>query len=641
MNRNIMKYFGIAAAAAGTLLAASCDDFLDVQPESAFTAEEIFSSEVETKAMLNSIYTKLCNQNLYGFAFPWQVRTNTDVEMASASSNTVDGRGNEANCFDMRPHWTSLLSIWNQAYQTINYCNDFLENMEASPLFSMEVSPSGPTNMQQMYGEVRVIRAMVYLDLVRTWGDVVFRTKSAQTGDNFYGEGVTDRNVILTTLINDLIEHERFLRYSDEIEEGVERASREYCQGLIGQLALCRGGYSLRPNGGAGEIRRENDWMSYYEIARTYLGKVISERRHTLEGVSFEQFWTNQTNWITQTGGDVIFEVPLMKEQNGNIGYNVGVRIDYDSDKPHAYGQGAANQASFCGMYPFTFDVRDLRMDVTCVPYKYTAELNQEPDFGGNAVAGWGCGKWNKIKMGGALTSSQGSTGINNIRLRYADVLLMYAEVENEITGAPTQAARDALKQVRRRAFAPADQSEMVDTYVDRLAGHDEFFEALKSERAWEFGGEGIRKYDLARWGIYGKTVRDLYHAFIDWGLRATGSGVRGDVRDRVYYQEVDNPALTGKKMLEFKGIKEYGDAIGDHTGWKYVEYARNWWGEGKNEEEGMMVPCNEVKWSLRGYINYNNASSITGEEPLRYLAPYPADVITTHRGTIKQQYGY
>ncbi len=49
----------------------------------------------------------------------------------------------------------------------------------------------------------------------------------------------------------------------------------------------------------------------------------------------------------------------------------------------------------------------------------------------------------------------------------------------------------------------------------------------------------------------------------------------------------------------------------------------------------------NDVKWSFRGCVNYNNYGSVSASDPVRYLMPYPVDVITSHRGSIKQQYGY
>lgn len=627
------------------ILLSSCDDFLDVSPESSFTADEIFSSESEAKMMMNTIYSKLCSQNLYGVAFPYTFNTNTDVEMKTNSTQTsTSGNGDDIHCFDARALWGSLENTWNDAYQAINYSNDFIENMEASSLFSKEVG-TAPTAMQQMYGEVKCLRAMIYLDLVRTWGDVVFRTSSSKAGDNFYDEGVTDRNTILSFLIDDLKAVEPMMKYATDISEGVERASREYCQALIGQLALYRGGYSLRPSSVSevGEMQRADDYLDYYRIAKDYLGRVIASGTHSLDKESFFDMWYNECNWTVTKGSDVIFEVPLLKESSGSYGYNVGISVGYNSDHPsHNYGS-ASNRISLCGLYPFTFDPRDQRLDITCVPYGYDEDLNQTVALGKSCVTGWNIGKWSKLYMQDPMVGTGGNTGINAIRMRYADVLLMFAEVDNELNNGPTAEAKAALTQVRNRAFKAEDQSEMVTSYVDALGDKESFFQAIVNERKWEFGGEGTRKYDLARWNLYGSVVKGLYEQFRDWGQRAQGMGVKGDVRDDVYYRIVDDPAHAGRTILEFKGLKEYGDAIGDHPaseGWRYhQEYAKQWWT--RNAETGEWEVHDDVKWSFRGFINYNNAETVQASDPVRYLCPYPSKIITSHRGSIQQQYGY
>lgn len=644
MKTLFIKHISAAALAIGACVSlASCEDFLDVSPESSFTTDEIFSSETETKAMMGSIYSKLTDRNLYGLALPYTFATNTDVEMkANGNQISTSGNGDDVNCFDVRSLWASLRNTWNSAYSAINYCNDFIENMEKSPLFSTEVTPSGPTEMQQMYGEVKCLRGLLYLDLIRTWGDVVYRTHSTEASETLYAEGTTSRDEIYSSLIEDLRDAEKYMKYASQLEEGVERASREYCQALIGQLALYRGGYSLRPGGTVGVMERPADYLEYYRIAKEYLGKVITEGHHSLDLESFETMWINECNWSVLNNGDVIFEIPMLKEYSGSLGYNIGMVIGYDSDNPtHNFGQGR-NNCSLCGLYPFTFDPRDLRLDITCVPYSYDVNLNQTVALGKSCVSGWNIGKWSKLYMKSTMTGYGDNTGINAIRMRYADVLLMYAEVENELNG-PTTSAKDALKTVRRRAFAAADRAEMVEDYVDALGTREDFFQAIMNERAWEFGGEGVRKYDLARWNKYGETLVNLYNKFTDWGKRAQGQGVLGDVRDQVYWREVPNPADPSRTVIEFKGLKEYGENIGDHPaseGWKNIQkYANQWWDRNKETDEWEVH--DDVKWSFRGFINYNNASSVQPTDPVRYIMPYPVEVITSHRGSIKQQYGY
>jgi hypothetical protein len=93
--------------------------------------------------------------------------------------------------------------------------------------------------------------------------------------------------------------------------------------------------------------------------------------------------------------------------------------------------------------------------------------------------------------------------------LRYADVLLMFAEAENQVNG-PTQAAYDAINMVRRRGFGkPVDLPDPVADLTAGLAQID-FFEAVQKERFRELSYEGIRKHDLLRWGNYVFTMQQM-----------------------------------------------------------------------------------------------------------------------------------
>ena len=99
MKTRFIKHLTAAIVGVGASVAlASCEDYLDVSPESSFTAEEIFSSETESKAMLGSIYSKLTDRNLYGLALPYTFKTNTDVEMTSNGNQfSTSGNGDEVH----------------------------------------------------------------------------------------------------------------------------------------------------------------------------------------------------------------------------------------------------------------------------------------------------------------------------------------------------------------------------------------------------------------------------------------------------------------------------------------------------------------------------------------------------------------
>lgn len=611
----------------------SCADFLDVQPPAGFEPEYIFSSEEEIKSLVTNIYSAMTRDEMYGGAFAYNLNTNTDVEMSSFKNNTVNSAGSDIGCYDVKPYWTTLNNTWNAMYSAINVSNDIIAGIESSPLYSAQ-GGTGNAEVKHMYGEVKTLRAMIYLDLIRTFGDVVFYTKPSESTDNFM-VGVTDRNKILEFLIDDLISVEPTMKYAVDLDYGVERASREYCQGLIGLLAMNRGGWALRPDkdnpSSIGYMERGDNFEHYYDIAIEYLGKVIKEGKHDLK-LSYEKLWENECNWTTAKDDDILFAVPMLKGTTGRYGYNVGVTV---TEGKHEYGS-ARNYATFCGTYLFSFDKEDLRRDITCVPYKYDKNLNQEMDMG---IAGMGAGKWSKLKMKSPLgSSSQGNTGINAVRMRFADVLLLYAEAVNERFG-PREDAKDALKRVRKRAFEPSRWTEKVETYVENLTTEEDFFNAVMNERKWEFGGEGIRKYDLARWNKYSEVIYNLYFEMIHWSDVARGIHVDGidDVPSHIYYKSVPDPVNAGRTVLDIVGIDEYTHA--KPAGYEEKEYVYAW--KVLNKETQAFEIASEISWSFRGFINLTNDQVVRPDQPLRYLCPYPTKVITDHRGLIENYYGF
>lgn len=617
----------------------SCNDFLENDPADGKSTETIYGSEANIKSRMTQIYSALTTDGLYGSTLLSGLNTNTDVEMTTYTSDVSNANGSDIGCFDAKSTWSTLNSVWNDLYSAINNCNEFIKNVEASPLFS-KVIVDKPSEIQQMCGEVKTLRAMLYLDLIRTWGDVVYVTEPTTVNDDFFHKSTTDRNEILSELITDLKTAEPLMKYASEMDEGVERASREYCQALIGQLCMYRGGWSLRPTPATpqamGTMERADDYQDYYHTAIEYFAKVINEGHHSLKQ-SFSNLWYNECNWKPVNDDDVLFEVPELKNYTGRLAYHIGVTV---ASGNHPYGS-ARNYLRFASTYLFSFDKRDLRRDETVVAYQYDKNLDQQIDFStSRAVSGFGAGKWSKLKMDSPLGSnSAGNTGINSIRMRYADVLLMYAEALNEVNNGPTPEALEALKTVRRRAFASADQAEMVDQYTSRLNDKESFFKAIVDERKWEFGGEGIRKYDLARWNKYGEVLYNLYHQLQDWGRASQGAYVAGidSVPRAIYYTWETNE--LGRKELKFHGIDEYGDGVGQPKGWKTEQFATNWYAI--NTETGEWEYSLSSQWSLRGFINPGNEATVNKDTPVRYLCPYPSKVITDHRGYITQQYGY
>jgi hypothetical protein len=131
-------------------------------------------------------------------------------------------------------------------------------------------------------------------------------------------------------------------------------------------------------------------------------------------------------------------------------------------------------------------------------------------------------------------------TGIDHILLRYADVLLMFAEADSWLNNGPTTAAVTAVKTVRKRAFKGNETLIDAETYPASLSG---FMGVVMQERAWELGTEGIRKWDLIRWNKLGEVLIATRAAFERFRTNPA-------TPKYVYYLPQSNPEIENPKVF-------------------------------------------------------------------------------------------
>jgi hypothetical protein len=156
--------------------------------------------------------------------------------------------------------------------------------------------------------------------------------------------------------------------------------------------------------------------------------------------------------------------------------------------------------------YFYLFDAADTRRDVTIATYNINANGTTKIGLASTALND---GKFRRDWITNptpSITSQVQFLGLKWQILRYSDVLLMFAEAENELFG-PNN-AYNAINMVRRRGFGKAINS--TDPTVD-LSGlsKPDFFKAIVRERSLELGGEGVRKYDLIRWNLIGTALSE------------------------------------------------------------------------------------------------------------------------------------
>lgn len=153
----------------------------------------------------------------------------------------------------------------------------------------------------------------------------------------------------------------------------------------------------------------------------------------------------------------------------------------------------------------YEYDQGDERRDINCVPYKWNGDGYTLDNLGtGQAHPGFNFGKYDYERMNRVVNSND--DGVNLPVIRYADILLMAAEIANEL--GDLASAKKYLTMVRQRAFSQADCAEHVTAYINSINGKDAMLRAIQKERLLEFPGEMLRKQDLIRWNILGREVK-------------------------------------------------------------------------------------------------------------------------------------
>ena len=137
----------------------------------------------------------------------------------------------------------------------------------------------------------------------------------------------------------------------------------------------------------------------------------------------------------------------------------------------------------------------DVRRDVSLSVTQYEGS-GKEKVVSPNNIS---IGKFRREWLVPVITGKQKYSGVDLPVIRYADVLLMYAECETELSQTATSEAKEALEKVRSRAFSGAPDSVLtvvMDKYLAGIRDYEGMTKAIRNERAFEFTAEMIRKFE-------------------------------------------------------------------------------------------------------------------------------------------------
>ncbi|SHM99306.1 Starch-binding associating with outer membrane [Cyclobacterium lianum] len=421
------------------LLLPSCSDFLELEPEHQISEGSFYQNANDFETALIGSYSGL--QNLHSTALVYLGELTTDnAEIQWTSPMVSEVELDEVN---FTPANGFLNTVWSICFTTVSRSNNILSRLDDVEMIA--------GSKDQIRGEALFLRAYAYFNLVRTFGrvplvDVAFRSPAAI---NEYDMSRKPVEEVYARIVQDLEEAASLLDGVDGLEKS--RASTGAAKTLLGKVYLTNQEY-----GRAATVLREVIDSGVYSLNEDYKA-LFSPGNDDLD--------------------ESVFEIKFM---SGNLGVGNGfssiftpARFDMDI---------FPNQMQGSGRVLPTPDMADA--------YE-SGDLRREASIGDSVllVTGEYEDELYGLKFVDFTTGVQGDGGVNFTALRYADVLLMYAEALNQ-TG-NTGESLEYLNQVRNRAG------------LDDLSGlsSQELAEALEQERRVEFFLEGHRWYDLVRTG--------------------------------------------------------------------------------------------------------------------------------------------
>ncbi|WP_084236557.1 RagB/SusD family nutrient uptake outer membrane protein [Pedobacter africanus] len=487
----------MVVASAIFVMPTSCKKWLKEEPYSLYASDTFFKTTDEADMAVLGVYQQMTGTAGYGFYMSMVFDIDTDIAQMQGTALS-DGPRQVAHYGIPTAH-SYMLDTWRQMYRGINRANLVIEKVPQMDLYK-NGTDAQKAILNKILGEAKFLRGQYYFDLVRLFGDVPMKLKSTEATDDVLLPR-TDRYEIYTQIIKDMTEAAALIP-ENSAKSKDERLSKGAVKGMLARVALFAGGWSLRQSG---QMERPSNYKEYYAIAQKMTSEVMGSGEHALN-TSYEQIFKNHCKFILEPK-ESMYEVALFNATGGagNSGV-VGTWNAPIADAGNPYGR-ANSFYKTTALFQKSYKTGDLRRDVAVCTYKLDVAGNQVPQLTGRLDEGWAPGKWRRDWQNTG-PKDLNNTDINWTLLRYADVLLMRAEAENELNEGPNAAAYDAINQVRRRAYGKPLNT--ADATVDLPAGlnKSDFFERVKQERAWELCFEGMRRMDLIRWNILGTSIR-------------------------------------------------------------------------------------------------------------------------------------
>lgn len=432
---------------------ASCKKFLEVTPTSVASEGAFYKTKQDALVATNACYNQLYFIYNDLWKFGEVMADNVNDNNLALSNFTFDASNGDVQ------------NTWTNHYQAIARCNTLFDNIGDIPM------DAALKNQYQM--EAKFLRGLYYFNLVRLFGEVPIVTTETKTiKAEFPSRGSV--NDVYNLIISDLTEAENLPISYPSSDLG--RATRGAAKALLAKVYLTQKKWQLAANKAAEVIALGN-----YDLMPDYANVFNVNNQNNIESV-FEVQYARVAQ--TGTGGNLtnfFFSEFAPAGQGGLIVTGIPNR--------NTAGNMAPTDAFIA-----TYEANDPRKDKSLKTF-YTNPATNSPVFVNYTT-----------KYLDATADGNNGSGNNFRLLRFADVLLIYAEALNEISGS-NPLAFNAINKVRARARGANPTSVLRDLTALNQA---DFRQAIYKERRIELAFEFDRWFDLKRTGTLITTMRPL-----------------------------------------------------------------------------------------------------------------------------------
>lgn len=495
-----MKKILIYVVFATGLILAGCKKELDIENPNQATVEVYWTTADEALRGVNAIYSTLHRGGISRW-MPFYYIIRSDEGRSTSPATDIVNNMDQFLVTDY--NYGNLYGIWNDNYIGIFRANQVLANV---PDIEMDEAQK-----QRLLGEAKFLRGLFYFHLATLWGNVPLMLTPSTPNDK---PTVTPQAEVWAQIEKDLTEAAATLpvRYTNTADLG--RATKGAANALLAKAYMQQKKYNeaLTPL----QWLVEGEGNTVYNLMPNYRDNFITTRENNQESVFEWQFQLNPSenhDDDTDPRADNLNYGTSIAQffAPSGIGWSDGeahrwlVR-EFQKEKTTAGARDPRLEASFL------FDSTDVRGPEFTMFYGQTfaerygerdpVTKNLIRDANGRVVlpANIRSRIWFRKFLNDHWKNQEGYNSPNNWRyIRYADVLLMYAEVLNQ-TGKTAQAYQYVDRVRQRAGLAP------LSAVMPNL-NQQQFLAQLKHERITELAGEGHRWNDLARWGDLGPQI--------------------------------------------------------------------------------------------------------------------------------------